>query len=398
MKKLNLIGFCIFLIFVNILDVYAIGVSPGRKIIDYNPDGPIEFDIRIHNQGGEEKEVSILIKGDLEKYLKPETREVKFNEGEEIKTIHLVLDLPLDISPGRKEGIIEITEKPDKNLVNEGVSVVAQLQVLSQVIVDIPIQGKYINLDVNINQNQLETQFLANIKNTGNEDADNVYLTIQIYKENSPIKELKSDAFSLNKDEIKTVNLNTSLEEGDYEIVFILTYDDKKNVVRKEFSIKTERNLDVIDVGVSQFILGGIAKFEILVENTGKYNIDGLIAKMEIYSLNGNKISEINSDRISINSNQQSKIDIYWDTKDIPEGSYKSKLILTYSDKVLQRDLELKVEKNRIKANLLTGGAVKKIRLDSTKVSIIVLIFILLIIVNVILYFLRYRKKWNIRF
>ena len=396
MKRVILIEICIMLIFTSILNVYALGVSPGRRMIDYNPGSIVETYINIHNSDGEERTVSILIKGELTPYISIETKTIEFKIGENIKTIPVKINIPLDLAPGRKGAVIEISEdEPTFRTVESSTTINARLQVLSFIVMDIPVTGKYASLNINIKPEETETVFQANIENIGNEDIKNANLRVQIYKDNVLIDELKSEIFALLKEERKEISLRSVLDGGGYRIISTLNYDDKKNILEQGFEIRAEEFLELRSLSVGEFSLGNIAKFEIGVGNIGDYIIKDLYGVMEIFDNKNNKIAEIRSDNVDLSPNIESLINIYWDTKDVREGKYESKITLLFGNRMLEKDLEIVVEREGIKTNFLTGGIVideGKKMIKVKPVAFIIVVFILIIIINIIL-FIRYKKR-----
>ena len=380
-------------IFINILNVYAIGVSPGRRILDYNPDSIVETYIQIHNREGEKKTVDILVKGNLAQYITIDNKEIQFDKGETIKTVPLKIVIPRDLSPGRKEGIVEISEKETLDVVEDSTAIGARLQVLSFIILDVSVIGKYAGLNLNIVPNEVETKFLSTVVNEGRELIQSAKLMIHIYKSSTLINELESDTFSLLVGERKEITFNSVLDDGSYNIISVLNYDGKVYKVENKLKIDFKKLLEVISVGVDEFNLGEIAKIGINVKNIGQYKVDDLYAVMEIYG-NRDKIAEITSERLEINIGENALLNVYWDTKNIRIGKYNAKVTLYYSDKKTENNLEIIVEENNIKTNLLTGGAVvdddKKTRIKP--MTFIAVVFVLIVIINIIL-FVRYKKR-----
>ena len=384
-------GICIFLILLNLFFVDALGVSPGRRLINYDFNNQIETYINIHNSDGKEKFVSIMIKGELAPYINIESNEIHFIEGEIIKKIPLIINIPLDITPGRKEAVIELSEKPELVKTESGTFINARLQVLSFIVLDIPVEGKYMSLSVDVTPSETETKFLITTINQG-ENVEEGMLTIRIYKNNILIEEFKSDTFSLSMGEKKSFEFRKSLDEGEYKLISILDYDGDQSKLEKTFNVEFGKLLEITDLGVKEFKLGEIANFVIGAKNLGKGNIDDLYAIIEIYDNNG-RIAEIRSNTIEINPNDKSFINIYWDTKDIVEGKYKSIITLFYSGRDLKKDIEITVEKDKIIINSLTGGfLVGRDISNAKKLSVVILIFILVIIVNIIL-LIKHRKR-----
>ena len=384
-------GICILLILLNIFFEDALGVSPGRRLINYDFNNQIETYINIHNSDGKEKFVSIMIKGELAPYINIENNEIHFIEGETIKKIPLVINTPLDITPGRKEAVLEISEKPEFLETESGTLINARLQVLSFIILDVPVEGKYMDLNVDITPSETETKFLATILNQG-ETVEKGMLTIRVYKNNLLVQEFKSNAFSLSMGEKKNFEFRKSFDEGEYKLISILDYDGEQSKLERIFNIEFGKLLEITSIDVKEFKLGEIANFVIGAKNFGKSNIDDLYAIIEIYDDNG-IIAEVKSNTIEINPNDQSFINLYWDTKDIVEGKYKSVIKLLYGGRDLKKDIEITVEKDKIIVNSLTGGfLVSKDISNAKKLSVVILIFILVIIINIIL-LIKHRKR-----
>ncbi len=392
MRRVTLIGICIFFIFINLLNVYALGVSPGKRMVNYNPGNSLETYIEVHNNG-EEKVVSIFVKGELAPYINIDNKEIKFNKGETVRNVPLTINIPSDINPGRKEAVIEISEEPTIRVIEGSTAIGARLQVLSFIVMDVPVSAKYASINLNIIPSETETKVSSVIANEGYELIQNAKLRTLIYRDNTLLNELESDIFSLLAGERKEITFDIALREGNYKIISVLNYDDKENKIDRKFKLEFKRLLEITAINVDQFNLGEIAKLGINVKNVGQYSVNDIYALLEIYD-NKDKIAEMKSDLIEIKAGEDALLNVYWDTKNIRIGKYNAKVTLYYSDKKTENNLEIIVEENSIKTNLLTGGAVvdddKKTKIKP--MTFIAVVFVLMVIINIIL-FVRYKKR-----
>lgn len=396
MKIIIKLGIIVILIILLSNLVTAIGISPGQVKIDFEPN--LEQKIKLNIINNEHKNVKIAVypRGELSNYITL-NEELTFSQDQETKEIIYKLKLPENLEkPGiHKEDIVAIEIAEGSNI--DGAVIGVTQSVISQLKVRVPYPGKYAEafLEVLSGENN-QLKFIVPVSNYGKENIKSAKAKIEIYdNSNRKIKTLETDEKEIaikTKRELLAV-WDPDVAPGIYHAIATVNYDGKEIKTESDFVVG-EKALEILSITVSDFTLGQIAKFTILIENKWNQKIKDVYARIKIIDEEGNLISDFKSNTRSIEPLVKSALESYLDTKDLEEGVYDSTLILGYEDKEIQRRLTLEVGFNQIKVTLggITGEVVREGNVSKT--STISLAIIVFLIINVLwIWYLRKRKK-----
>ena len=405
MKKINKLGIISILIILSIFlakDIDALGVSPGRKTIDFVPNLEKDITITVFNNEHRDFTAAISTRGELGNYIELAQTELKFSSGDSEKSFNYKIKLPnyLD-KPGSHKAEIVIGEISGAD---EGKDTVigALVAVVSQLDVKVPYPGKYVvlNLDmVNTKPNE-EVKFFIRVTNLGEENIEHAMAVITILDQNdNEIVKLDTDSKTIKakgRGELKGRWL-ADVDLGDYKAVAVVYYDDLKAVVERSFTLG-DFFLNPISISVKNFKLGQIAKFNILVENLANKKIEDATAQLLLFDENKTKIMDIKSTSTEIKALSNPELVAYWDTENIKSGIYTGKLILSYGDKSSENRIRTHVSKDKIETELmdLTGLVIKVDDSEAvifSKEQIIFAGILVLILVNIGWFYFIKRKK-----
>ncbi len=397
MNKQNLL-FTIFLFFIILANVSALGVTPARNTLDFNANSRNTYTFKIINSENKDIDLKITTRGDLGQYIDLAERKIHMNSDENEKEISYVLNLPSDLKPGLEIGEIVVTEDAS---VGEGENYIgATLAVVTQVYVYVPYPGKYAEAKLNVlnADSNDEVTLVVSVASKGEFDLPNVYAIVDIFTSlNEKIDTFTTETYSIKSGEKKDIIYKWNSKDakvGKYQTKVALVYDDKVINLEDTFSIG-EANIELQDLYVNDFTLGQIVKVNMLLENKWSEAIIGVHSIMDIYGKSGNKLDSIKSPDYDIEPFGKQILSSYWDTAGVNEGNYDTKITLEYGTKKIDNDLELTVTTNEIKVYGLGYVISNDNRGDSTEsdslVTILVIVAVILILVN-ILWFLVLRK------
>ena len=185
---------------------------------------------------------------------------------------------------------------------------------------------------------------------------------------------------------------NVDAPQGKYIAKAVVRYDGEKREIEKEFEIG-EFVLDLKHIFVEDFVLGGIAKFNMIVENKWNEMIRSAYAEMRVYGNNFDELANLKSATYDIPAGEQTTMVYHWDTAGIEKGMYDANVILHYGGKKTQQDLQLDVQQDRI--NVIGLGYViseAESGMSNTLLVVLVTVIGVLVIMNV-LWFLVFRKR-----
>lgn len=400
MKTINKKYIVLFLIVLSILiieDVSALGISPGKKTINFEPNLEQEITLTVYNNEHKDFTATIFTRGELGNYIELEQTELKFSSEETEKSFNYKIKSPEKIDkPGSHQAEIVVREI---SAAEEGEDIIigALIAVVSQLEVKVPFPGKYAvaNLDiVNAKPNE-EVKFFIRVSNLGEEDIENTTAKIIILDpNNNEIAIISTNSKSIKTKDRKelTGKWTANVTLGEYKVITIVCYDDLETIIESSFVIG-EFFINSLDISVKNFRLGQIAKFNILVENLANREIKDVAAQLLLFDENENKVMDIKSTPINVKALDKKELIAYWDTESVKEGTYPGKIILSYEDKAAEKQIRTIVTANEIKTEIvgITAFAVAAPETEFKTNSVFVIIIVILILSN-IAWFIYYKK------
>lgn len=363
MRKNNLV-LGIILVVVALQFVSAIGVTPGRTTFDFKPGMHEEVSFSIINSEHKDMSVVFMVRGDLADYITLTQAYAEFSSSEESKSFSYAVDLPADIKlPGKHEAEIVALEMP-KDIKEQGAFVGATIAVTTQLHVYVPYPSKYAEVDVSIiEQEDGKTVFLIPLVNRGELDIVNAKAVIDVYTSlNEKVVSIESESIavnSLSRGEIMVEWDSREVNPGKYLAAVAIVYDNEVINLQKDFSVG-EMSLEIIEILIEDFELGGIAKFESLVENKWSSELDNVHLNIIVYNNKGEVMADFKSPMYDVLPLSKKELVSYWDTAGVHEGTYDGKLILKYGGRSTDRQIQMKITDDFIEIFGLTGHVIVK--------------------------------------
>jgi len=388
-----------FILILILSNVSAIGIAPGKKVIQFEPN--LEQDIGFSIINNEHKHLRVLLfaRGELKQSITlPKTIVELTPEQEEVRLSYKV-NLPDKIEvPGTYKAEIVAMEISEGK--GEGIFVEARAAVISTLNVDVPVPGKYAEAVVDITSDSPDEPrtFLIKVFNRGKLDIVRAKATVEIFgSTNEKLATLNTQEKPITSGE--RIELAASwndknINPGPYFAIITVVYDGETQKIEKRFEIGS-LIIDVDKIEVKNFRLGGVAKFDITIENKWNQLINDVFAQMQIRDEDGEVIADIKSSSENLDPLSKAVLNTFWDTEGIREGTYDTKVILHYQDKQTEKQYKSFVTlENIIVAPLgITGQAVMEGGVG--KGSILVIIVFILIIINIgwLIYFKKRAKQ-----
>ena len=404
-KKIGILLVFLILLLTFIKEAAALGITPGEKITDFEPKLRKQITLTVINTEHKSFKAAILTRGELAKYIELSQNSIEFSESESEKSFSYEIILPDRMEkPGSHSAEIVVRGLPSENEGPE-ISVSALVAVVSLVKVRVPYPGKYAEgvLDIasgNLNQ---DVRFFLRVSNLGELDISKAKAFFYIYDaDNNLLTVTKSEEQGLRKGERKEFlsRWNANISLGSYKVTSVLDYDGVLANYENTFKIG-DFFAKLVDISVKNFKLGSIAKFNILVENAANEKIDGLTAEMILLGQDSKQIANIKSNPEILEAKSKKELAVFWDTDGISEGVYEGKLILKYNDKTSEKQVKVKVSKDKIETEIfgITGKVIAAEENQSasifTKDSLIIWGIIILVLFNIgfVIYFIKTKKK-----
>jgi len=375
--------------------VSAIGITPGRTTINFEPGLHQEVPFSIINSEKKDMSVIFTVKGDLAESITLNQAYAEFSSSEDSKSFTDIVDLPQVIAkPGLYEVEIVALEMP-KDIKEKGTFVGATVSVVTQLHIYVPYPDKYLEAEVNVVESEGKEIFFIPIVNRGKLDIVNAKAIIDIYTSlNEKVATIESNTDSLMSLERKelTAEWEFNVAPGKYLAKVTVVYDNEVVEVEKEFNVG-KMFLEILEINIRDFELGSIAKFDALVENKWSNDLKEIYLNIIVYNDDGEIMADFKSPTSNINALSKSELVAYWDTAGVHEGTYDGKIILKYGEESTDRNIQMKITDDSIEVIGLTGHVIVKEKGTFNINNILIILVIFLILANIFWFVVIKRMK-----
>lgn len=342
----------------------ALSVSPGRTTVNFEPDLDTTMTLRIVNSQQKDFQAAVFVRGELGKYVQLSDSFVDFKANESTKEIKASLKLSEKLArPGVHSSDIVVREISSLEG-NETINVGALVSVVSEIRLNVPYPGKFVEADLNVLSPEGiegEAKFFVRVSGKGSEEINNATAMIFIYDSGSnEVGRVSTGSRHLSPGENSELSAAWKPKNpGSYKAVAVVNYDGSTAKSEKQFLVG-KFFLKPVDISVKNFRLGEIAKFSILVENVGNTEVKSATSRIILDDASG-RIAELRSVAIDVPAFQKKEMESFWDTEGVKPGDYKGKLILEHDSKSLERELNVRVASDSIKVEIagVTGFVTK---------------------------------------
>lgn len=395
-RKLLLVLILIIIITLNLNESISIGITPGRKTINFEPNLQTSVQFSIINNEKKDMRVLIYVEGEMNDSVKLYVNSTQFRSSDDSKSFTYDVKLPRTLEqPGIHETKIVAREVP----INSGTTVGASPTVVSQLYINVPYPGKYAKVIMNVKDTDgtKPVRFFVSLDNLGLDDISNAKAIIDIYdSKNDKMTTINTNTISLKSkdrgDLVAEWNSNKILP-GAYYAKAVVFYDNKLADTDIVFSVG-QVLVDILSIDVNDFKLGGIAKFSVLIENKGGANLNNVYTEVSLNDKNGNSVAIFKSASENfVQSNVKTTLSAFLDTKNIKEGIYTGNIKLYFNDQVTEKQLRTVITLNSIKTEFIgiTARAVSVQSVGNNNGILMLLVFII-IAVN-IAWFIYFKRK-----
>ena len=320
--------FCFIFLIINIS---ALGVSPGKITMDFVPGYENVFEYTVKGVPGG-SDVNISLEGPLSKYA-----ELSENRLDGNGKFELELKLPNEIKiPGKNRIKVVVTEIPKKNDF-QGSLIGTSIQIKAAIDINVPFPGQYLEITKfsaeNVNKGE-PVFFDLSFKNKGKEDLF-VRSRIDIYSsENEFIETLDLGEGQVNKTQSKSLVKKLSTKDynpGRYNATAFVDYGEKSANSSVGFGIGS-LNIDIVNY-TNEYIVGeGLKKFDLEIESGWNDKIDGAYADVVIFN-STKDVANFKTSTTSLEPWQKEKIEGYFDITGVRKGIYDAEATLHYFGK-----------------------------------------------------------------
>jgi len=389
--------FLVFLLLVLVLPVASsFGVTPAQRVFDYQPGTEQRYSFEVVNSEGKKVNLAIIPQGELNESVVLSTKSISFNPDVPSVKVEYTVKVPAGLKPGRHSADILVVETENTPVSGGDTYIGAVVGIVTKVVIDVPYPGKYLESALSIDSRKNgEVVFNIPVISKGELDIAKVGAKIDIF---TPTGEKVSSLLtnelpvpSLERRELSAKLGASVLASGTYRATAEVSYDGETLDLEKEFFVG-EGGLVIknIKVDTKDFKLGGIAKFEFLIENKLNLPAEGVYVSMQVFD-DGEVFSEFKSASYDIDSFGSKEIVAFWDTENVKVGKYDSKAFVNSKQEPIEAQLTLDVSENNIIV-IGTGYVISSTKGGSSLVTILIVVIGILVLLNLV-WFLVLRRK-----
>jgi len=374
------------------LNVSAIGIAPAISEHAFIPGMEKTVNLKIVNSDRADVSVFLSVDGELADYISIDTPEFDMTKDMDFMRVSYTFRLPSDIgNPGPHEARILINTKTSSSE-SRGTQISAKVVVYSVLRVFVPYPGEYAEIRLIAPNFRVgkESFFGIEIMNLGTEDILADSLINVLTPLNAKIASLKGDRASVKSKDTELVSVGWTPETaGNMLAVSEVIYGKSFARDEKKFSVG-DPVIEIFNISAENFRLGGIAKFEIIVQNVWNEPIGNVHAGFTILDEEGNLYSRYSSEHVEVPAGGVQIIPGYLETDKLKEGRYLMKINLNYLEKKEEKVFDINVRKDSVSI-LPTGQVISAERpqVQSSEDNIYMLFYaviILIVISNIVLY------------
>src|SRR3989344_89431 len=276
----------------------SFGVTPAQRIFDYQPGTEQKYSFEVMNSESKNINLKIVSKGELNGSVTLSTQSILFTPDISSVRVEYTVRVTAGLAPGRHIADILVVETEGAS--GEETYIGAIVGIVTKVVIDVPYPGKYLESALSIdNRKNGEVVFNIPVISKGELDIAKVGAKIDIF---TPTGEKVSSLLtnelpvpSLERRELSAKLGASVLASGTYRATAEVSYDGETLDLEKEFFVG-EGGLVIknIKVDTKDFKLGGIAKFEFLIENKLNLPAEGVYVSMQVFD-DGEVFSEFKS-------------------------------------------------------------------------------------------------------
>ncbi|MBU3940617.1 MAG: hypothetical protein KKH88_01680 [Nanoarchaeota archaeon] len=334
---------CVIICFIFFsFNTYAIGITPGKSLYEFEPGLTDTIEFTILNYEGRVLDSEIFLVGDLKEYFDFEKINITLNPNErKLFTTKFALPPDLDLAPGDHRNLIVVSESIEEE--QSGLTTVGAVAAVGYVVtVRVPYEGKY--LDVLIQPGEAEinkdVHFKVILEVLGKQTVVNSNGNLKILdKDNKTLTTLYFQENNILFKEKRVIDLvwdGGYSEAGIYNAVLDLTYDEKTKQVEQSFRIG-DLLINILDLNEKEILEGKITMLEVSTQSMWNKGIIDVYAELEI----GGK--QTKSPSVDYERWEEKMIPLYFDPAGLETGEYEAKVTLFYEGKTTEKTFDIKI-------------------------------------------------------
>lgn len=352
-KKFVYLSFVIILILISFEGVSAIGITPSRIIINFEPNLQVtKYACVIYKSTGV---INVSARAGLAKYISLDKNQLVFNGSKTQQCVKYTLSLPSTLTPGKNAARITASE----TAASGGRGALGSIAAVGQQIwVIVPYPGKYLTATLKAHDAEAgePVEFTITLNSKGNETISKVIGSIEIINQNNVSLGFLPTTEITNFKPTTTATLNavwspSAKDVGTYRAIATINYDGKTAEAETTFRIG-ELTLRLINVTSPPIKEGEIGKIDILVESVWISTISDVYAEIKA----SGKTAE--SSQVVVNPWSRKTIFVYFPTEGLEAGKYPATATVYYADKTADKEFTITVFEDKTTYYFMVGASI----------------------------------------
>ncbi|MFH1637782.1 MAG: hypothetical protein ABIB71_05140 [Candidatus Woesearchaeota archaeon] len=378
--------------------VSALGITPGQRIIEFDPNTEHTIQFSVINDGHKDLMLMVYTLGEMNSSISLPMQLVVMPSDEGSKKLSYDVKLPEELSPG--DHVAEVVlQEINPNAQKDGVGVQTQLAVATRLIVRVPYPDKFLEIgkiEVMKPGADGSIEFRLPVQNFGEEGIEGTMAEFTITDpEGKNVGKIESQKEHMDAGErtLLKAKWKADVTPGEYSVVAKVHFDDEYKTSKETVFNVGEVDIEVLSIETKNFNLGQVAKVDITMLSKWNKEIEDAYVSLEVKDEEGEGISKVKTPTFNLLPYASKVVPAYWDTADYETGSYYITLEIHFMDKVITKQVVAELSLNQISFGFLgTTGNVVAASGKIDKAKILTVIVILLIAVNV-MWFVYIRKR-----
>lgn len=242
--------------------VTALGITPARTTLVFDHLEGKEFkeysgEFWVVNRG-QTFTLTVAVEGELAPYIELNTTEIYFQEDESALPVRFTMKVPKNLPPGESTSNI-ILEQDLEQYNPAAISAKVVLRHKISIIGSYP--DKYVNVKIKSREDRDTVKFIAEVKNVGKENINQVKTTFYVYDQEQKQYALETETspLNINENKVLTSELNRSLLGlGEFEVLAVTKYDGEQQESRSTMVLSQP----MIDTEISEKRIGAEEQFD----------------------------------------------------------------------------------------------------------------------------------------
>jgi len=329
--KYKCITLIFFFLLVLVCNVLAIGISPPRVTVDFQPFFKEENVFYIMNNIGQDMTADVEVYDELAPYFTPNKTSIEIPNGG-TGEYRFKVQLPEKLEPGLRWAHIKIIG--NGKTVTPGMFQV-RTAVVGDYVVRVPYPGKYIDFwwtafgDIKVNES---ANFAVEVASRGNETINEIYGYIDIFDINWTNVARVSTTKINNLEPAKTDTVyavwdSKGISPGVYHVKLTLYYDGlyKENVADMRIGSRNIRLINYTNI----FEPDTIGKIDADIESMWNEQMNNIYAEINISNATQN-VGNIKTPFVTLAPWGKSTLEGYWDSHGVVLGQYDMKITIFF--------------------------------------------------------------------